>query len=86
MFSRAPVALRCTRMSFDLASLVSGTSAPDFAIFVLFSSETRWYQYKEKSSSQRHTMGGQVRDATDGVALYLNIRAQHLPNQRLQST
>ena len=41
MFSKAPVALRCTRMSLDLASLVSGTNAPDFAIFVLFSSETR---------------------------------------------
>lgn len=38
MLSNAPVAFRCTRMSFDLANLVSGTKAPDFAIFVLFSS------------------------------------------------
>jgi hypothetical protein len=40
IFNNAPVALRCTRMSFDFASLVSGTSAPDLAIFVLFSSST----------------------------------------------
>ena len=38
MFKSAPVALRCTRMSFDLASLVSGPNAPDFAIFALLSS------------------------------------------------
>jgi hypothetical protein len=38
MFSKAPVALRCTLMSLDLANLVNGTSAPDFAILVLLSS------------------------------------------------
>jgi hypothetical protein len=38
MFNRAPVAFRCTRMSLDLARRVSGTRAPDFAIFVLLSS------------------------------------------------
>ena len=38
IFSNAPVALRCTRMSFERASRVSGTRAPDFAIFVLLSS------------------------------------------------
>lgn len=41
MLRSAPVALRCTRMSLDFASLVSGTSAPDLAIWVLFSSAMR---------------------------------------------
>lgn len=38
MLSNAPVAFLWTRISFDLASRVKGTSAPDFAIWVLFSS------------------------------------------------
>jgi hypothetical protein len=38
ILSRAPVALRCTRISLLFANLVSGTSAPDLAICVLFSS------------------------------------------------
>lgn len=38
MFSKAPVAFLCTRMSRDFASLVSGPRAPDRAIFALFSS------------------------------------------------
>lgn len=38
MLSKAPVAFRCTRMSFDLASLVNGCNAPDRAIFDLLSS------------------------------------------------
>ena len=38
MFKSAPVALRCTLMSLDLASLVSGPNAPDRAIFALLSS------------------------------------------------
>ena len=38
MFNKAPVAFRCTLMSFDLASLVSGPKAPDRAIFALLSS------------------------------------------------
>lgn len=38
MFSKAPVAFRCTRISLDLASRVRGTKAPDLAIWVLFSS------------------------------------------------
>ena len=38
MLSRAPVALRWTRMSRDLASLVSGPRAPERAILALFSS------------------------------------------------
>lgn len=41
IFSKAPVAFRCTRMSFDRARRVSGTSAPDLAIFVLLSSKSR---------------------------------------------
>lgn len=38
MFKRAPVAFLCTRISLDFAKRVSGPSAPDFAIFALFSS------------------------------------------------
>ena len=38
MFNRAPVALRCTLISLDRARRVSGTKAPDLAIFVLLSS------------------------------------------------
>lgn len=38
MFSKAPVAFLCTRISFDLASFVRGPSAPDLAIFALLSS------------------------------------------------
>ena len=38
MFSNAPVAFLCTRISFDLASLVRGPKAPDLAIFALLSS------------------------------------------------
>lgn len=38
MLRRAPVAFLCTRMSLDLASLVSGPRAPEPAIFALFSS------------------------------------------------
>ena len=39
MLRRAPVALRCTRISLERASRVRGTSAPDLAIFVLLSSK-----------------------------------------------
>jgi len=38
MLRRAPVAFLCTRMSLDLASRVSGCSAPERAIFALLSS------------------------------------------------
>lgn len=38
MFSSAPVAFLCTRMSLDFASLVRGCSAPERAIFALLSS------------------------------------------------
>ena len=38
IFNKAPVAFRCTLMSFDLANFVSGVSAPDLAILALFSS------------------------------------------------
>jgi hypothetical protein len=38
MFSRAPVAFRCTLISLDFASRVRGPKAPDRAIFALFSS------------------------------------------------
>lgn len=38
MLSRAPVALRCTRISLDLAKRIRGPRAPERAIFALFSS------------------------------------------------
>jgi len=39
ILSKAPVAFLWTRISFERASRVRGTKAPDFAIFVLLSSE-----------------------------------------------
>lgn len=42
MLSKAPVALRCTRMSVERAIRVKGTRAPDFAILVLFSSADKY--------------------------------------------
>jgi len=41
MLRSAPVALRWTRMSFERASRVNGTNAPDLAILVLLSSELK---------------------------------------------
>lgn len=38
MLSNAPVAFRCTRMSFDLARRIRGPRAPERAILALFSS------------------------------------------------
>lgn len=38
MLSKAPVALRCTRISLDLAKRIRGPRAPERAIFALFSS------------------------------------------------
>jgi len=38
MFSSAPVAFLCTRMSFERARRVRGTKAPDLAILDLLSS------------------------------------------------
>ena len=38
IFSSAPVAFLCTRISFDFASLVNGSNAPDLAILALLSS------------------------------------------------
>lgn len=38
MLSSAPVALRCTRISFDFAKRINGPSAPERAILALFSS------------------------------------------------
>lgn len=38
MLRRAPVAFRWTRISFERASRVRGTKAPDLAILVLLSS------------------------------------------------
>ena len=48
MLSSAPVAFLCTRISFDLASRVSGINAPDLAILFLFSSEKDSGQREEE--------------------------------------
>lgn len=93
------MALRCTRMSLDFASLVSGTSAPDLAIWVLFSSAMRvsiaidanqatgiaqWRRECPAGSSGVRTVGSKVGDASDGIALDFHVGAEHLPDKRLQ--
>src|SRR5438552_3924979 len=91
MFSKAPVALRCTRMSFERASRVRGTRAPDFAIFVLLSSERackatmKSFRHRRLVGSER-TMSCQVCHAANRIALHFNIRTKHLADQRFKTT
>lgn len=93
MLSKAPVAFRCTRMSLDRARRVRGTRAPDLAILFLFSS----VMARKKVSNSTHkltniaaifrlTMRREVGDAPDGVALHLDVGAQHLTDQGLESS
>jgi len=89
MLSSAPVAFRCTRISFERASRVSGTKAPDFAIFVLLSSKTKYPVSPCASAAfacDRQTMCGKVSDTPNGVALHFHVWAKHLPYERLEST
>jgi hypothetical protein len=86
MLSNAPVALRCTRISFDLANLVRGTNAPDLAICVLFSSEIGQSRVFRKEVESRPTMSGKIGDASYCITLNLHIRAQHLSDKWFQST
>ena len=88
MLSRAPVALRWTRMSFDFASRVKGTSAPDFAILFLFSSEVG-SDVSCKVAGEccgERTVRCEVGDAPDGVALDLHIWREHLTDEGFEST
>lgn len=87
MLSNAPVAFRCTRISFDRASRVRGTKAPDFAIFVLLSSRGRRQERKSGESLDiMVTMGSQICNATNSVTLDFNIGTKHLTNQWLEAT
>ena len=84
MFNRAPVALRCTLISLDRARRVSGTKAPDLAIFVLLSS-VNLFNKKSLHRVTPLTMCCQVCYATNGIALNLNVGAEHLTNERFES-
>ena len=92
MLSKAPVALRWTRMSLLLARRVSGPKAPERAIRDLFSSGGVLEISRRKLSrtgpdrTEPLTMGGQVGDATDGVALDLDVGREHLPDQGFQAS
>lgn len=88
MLSSAPVALRCTRMSFERASLVKGTRAPDFAILVLLSSETggRNLRSGDMAGGNALTVCSQVSYASHGVTLHFDIWAEHLANERLETS
>ena len=83
MLSSAPVALRCTRMSFDLARRVRGTRAPDFAIFVLLSSKGRAADELGPWTGNNvvPTVSCKVSHATDCVALHFNVGTEHLPDK-----
>jgi hypothetical protein len=64
---------------------VRGTSAPDLAIIVLFSS-TFWSKIEFDNSSWglELTMGCQVGNAPHSIALDLNVGTEHLPDERLE--
>ena len=61
MFKSAPVALRCTRISFDLASRVNGPNAPDRAIFDLFSSWVARFVMQPTALHRTSTLGDIIR-------------------------
>ena len=84
MLSKAPVALRWTRISFERASRVRGIRAPDLAILVLLSSA---YQISGRSISRDpvRTMSCKIGDTTNCVTLHFDIRAQHLTDKRFQA-
>jgi hypothetical protein len=87
MFNRAPVAFRCTRISFDRARRVSGTRAPDLAILVLLSSVvgTMNIGAHDSDNGEHHTVCGKVGDAPDSITLYFDIGTEHLSNERFQA-
>ena len=48
---------------------------------------TAYQNVQEKKLSRLvHTMGGQIGDAPNSVALDFDVGTQHLPNQRFKST
>ena len=71
-------------MSFERASRVRGIRAPDLAILVLLSSV---YQLRNNSLSRSlvHTMGSEISNTTNCIALNFDIRAQHLADKRFQA-
>lgn len=71
MFSKAPVALRCTLMSFARASRVNGPNALDLAILFLFSSKIK------QDRKGLKTMSCEVGDTSHSVTLYLHIWTHH---------
>ena len=86
MFNRAPVALRCTLMSLDRARRVSGTKAPDLAIFVLLSSANSFIKnHCIGCMTTPRTMCCQVCHATNCIALNFNVGTEHLTNERFES-
>lgn len=72
-------------MSLDLASRVSGTRAPDFAICVLFSSAGQLVEVQVNAGAGL-TVRGEVGDASDGVTLHLDVRTKHLPDEGLEAS
>lgn len=86
MFNSAPVAFRCTRMSFERAKRVRGTKAPDLAILDLLSSGNEVNAHLQVHCVNRITVSCQVGHTTNSVTLDFNIGAQHLTYQWFQTT
>jgi len=86
MFSSAPVAFLCTRMSFERAKRVRGTKAPDLAILDLLSSGNEVNKHLQVHCVNRITVSCQVGHTTNGVTLDFDIGAQHLTYQWFQTT
>lgn len=86
IFNKAPVAFRCTRISFERASRVRGTKAPDLAILVLLSSEIVTEINSRENSAPRLTVGGEIRYTTNGIALHFDVGTEHLTDQWFKSS
>lgn len=87
MLSNAPVAFRCTRMSFDRASRVSGMRAPDRAILALFSSTIGFRQPQWSPEARESlTMCRQVGDTSYCITLDFDVWAQHLANEGFEAS
>lgn len=71
-------------MSFERASRVRGMRAPDLAILVLLSSTCRLSK-RSILGGLVHTVGSEVGDTTNCIALDFNIRTQHLANEGFQA-
>ena len=76
MLRRAPVALRWTRRSLDLASRVNGPNAVDRAILFLLSSTISYI-------GGRRTVSGEVGNASHCITLNFHILTCHESYQRI---